>query len=587
MRNYLAHFHFITKLLLIIIPPMMLVLYFTVTKVMSEYTNYTVLEDIQKSITFSGAITTLIYELQLERGMSAGYIGAQGLKFSNELNQKRKQVDIQVEALKNLINDYDNILHLKKVNAAISMSNNIAAIRIKVNKLSIPLELVLDFYTGIITQYLENISLISKHSDNAWLTRELSAYSSLLFTTELMGIERAIGANTFGNKKINLNVHKKMITLVAEQKTFLKFFLSYSSDESLGIYTKIMKTQSFEDFTRMEELLLNTKDSDTFNIDAQYWFDEATKKINILQQISSSLATQMGTYISNRESKMYRSIIEVLAMNIIIVLIIMGIVYYVSLQLYREINEQQKALIQQSKMAAIGDMISSIAHQWRQPLNAVGVLAQEIQLKFQYDSLSKEEAEKLTNELQDYLEYMSKTIDDFRNFYKPSKQKASFDLINSINESLKIVGKQLQNNNIKFTLEQKCEAKALKNEPEAYFFEGYESEFKQVIISIINNASEAIQEYSKIVDLKQKEIKVQIIRTNNNLIVKISDNGRGIKPDILEHIFEPYLSTKHEQQGTGLGLYMSKLIIERNMFGKLSAKNISLGAEFEIALKVS
>ena len=587
MRNYLAHFHFITKLLLIIIPPMMLVLYFTVTKVMSEYTNYTVLEDIQKSITFSGAITTLIYELQLERGMSAGYIGAQGLKFSNELNQKRKQVDIQVEALKNLINDYDNILHLKKVNAAISMSNNIAAIRIKVNKLSIPLELVLDFYTGIITQYLENISLISKHSDNAWLTRELSAYSSLLFTTELMGIERAIGANTFGNKKINLNVHKEMITLVAEQKTFLKFFLSYSSDESLGIYTKIMKTQSFEDFTRMEELLLNTKDSDTFNIDAQYWFDEATKKINILQQISSSLATQMGTYISNRESKMYRSIIEVLAMNIIIVLIIMGIVYYVSLQLYREINEQQKALIQQSKMAAIGDMISSIAHQWRQPLNAVGVLAQEIQLKFQYDSLSKEEAEKLTNELQDYLEYMSKTIDDFRNFYKPSKQKASFDLINSINESLKIVGKQLQNNNIKFTLEQKCEAKALKNEPEAYFFEGYESEFKQVIISIINNASEAIQEYSKIVDLKQKEIKVQIIRTNNNLIVKISDNGRGIKPDILEHIFEPYLSTKHEQQGTGLGLYMSKLIIERNMFGKLSAKNISLGAEFEIALKVS
>jgi two-component system, sporulation sensor kinase D len=251
-------------------------------------------------------------------------------------------------------------------------------------------------------------------------------------------------------------------------------------------------------------------------------------------------------------------------------------------RLFDELEEQQKMLLQKSKLAAMGEMIGAIAHQWRQPLNAVGVLAQEIQLKSQYGALEKEEVGQLTDEMQEYLEYMSQTIDDFRNFFKPSKQKVPFDVVKAIDDSLVINGKQLENRGIDVHFDKQCDDAASECDDHAYMIDGYESEFKQVIINIINNAREAIEEHSANVDLPKKEIRITVIRTSDDLIVRVRDNGGGIKEELIDQIFDPYLSTKYEQQGTGLGLYMSKLIIERNMLGRLSARNVPHGAEFEI-----
>jgi signal transduction histidine kinase len=253
-------------------------------------------------------------------------------------------------------------------------------------------------------------------------------------------------------------------------------------------------------------------------------------------------------------------------------------------RLYDELEEQQKMLLQQSKLAAMGEMIGAIAHQWRQPLNAIGVLVQELQLKIEHDALKKDEAKQLSEELQQYLEYMSKTIDDFRNFFKPSKQKARFDILKAIDDSLLITKKHLQNHDIDVTVEAECKIEGMQDNVCAYEIEGYESEFKQVLINLVNNAREAIEAQTQKSPPAEKWVHIHVLRTEKKYIITVLDNGGGIPEAILEDIFEPYHSTKYEQQGTGLGLYMSKLIIERNMQGQLTARNHSEGAAFKIIL---
>jgi two-component system sensor histidine kinase/response regulator len=249
-----------------------------------------------------------------------------------------------------------------------------------------------------------------------------------------------------------------------------------------------------------------------------------------------------------------------------------------------EHRKLQQMLLQQSKMAAMGELIGAIAHQWRQPLNAVGVLAQEIELKVQMDRTDKEEIHAITAELLEYLEYMSKTIDDFRDFLKPSGKKEPFDVVEALANALKIVGKQLENHGIALELERVNRADV--DEASAYTVEGHENEFDQVLINIINNAREAIESRAEREPLPEKTIAVTLVREEKALKLTIRDNGGGISGEVLGTLFEPYVSTKQEQQGMGLGLYMSKLIIERNMHGTLTARNVPDGAEFQIRFVV-
>jgi two-component system, sporulation sensor kinase D len=253
-------------------------------------------------------------------------------------------------------------------------------------------------------------------------------------------------------------------------------------------------------------------------------------------------------------------------------------------RLYDELEEQQKIMLQQSKLAAMGEMVGAIAHQWRQPLNAVGVLAQEMQLKFERDALKKEEGRALTEELQGYLEYMSQTIEDFRNFFKPSKQKQTFDIVRAIDASLEIVRTQLDDHGIVVTVETQKPDEGNRSDSAWCVVDGYESEFRQVIVNILNNAREAIEAYAPPAGLLEKRIDICVLRTEGEIVVRIRDTGGGIPEAIMGTIFEPYVSTKYEQQGTGLGLYLSKMIIERNMSGLLRVRNAGEGAEFEILL---
>ena len=230
--------------------------------------------------------------------------------------------------------------------------------------------------------------------------------------------------------------------------------------------------------------------------------------------------------------------------------------------------EQQKILIQQSKLAAMGEMIGNIAHQWRQPLNAINVNIENLEFDYEDGIIDKEFLDKFIIDQTKTLQFMSKTIDDFRNFYKIDKQKNPFSIKETIEKCINIQSAQLKNHSI-----------AINITGEDLIIDGFENEFLQVIMNLISNAKDAIIQKEQ---TKQKDGQIDISLLKNEVIV--TDNGGGIPNDIIERIFEPYYTTKEQGKGTGMGLYMSKMIIEDNMGGKISVANNQDGASFTIDL---
>ncbi len=228
--------------------------------------------------------------------------------------------------------------------------------------------------------------------------------------------------------------------------------------------------------------------------------------------------------------------------------------------------KKDKLLQQQSKLASMGEMIGAIAHQWRQPLNALAINIQNLDDDYEEGLIDRSFLEKFIDKNMKTIKFMSKTIDDFRNFFKIDKEKHIFSVKKAIEDVLSIQDAQLKNNNIEVSIKGKD-----------FYLESYESEFKQVILNLINNAKDAICEN------KIKDGKIEI--TLNDNTIEIKDNGGGIAKEIRDRIFEPYFTTKEAGKGTGLGLYMSKMIIEENMKGKLSLSGSDKNSIFVLSFK--
>ncbi len=228
-----------------------------------------------------------------------------------------------------------------------------------------------------------------------------------------------------------------------------------------------------------------------------------------------------------------------------------------------ENTQQLRLLQQQSKLASMGEMIGAIAHQWRQPLNALNINIQNLDDDFEDGLIDKVFIDNFISKNSKIINFMSRTIDDFRNFYRVDKVKKDFYIKKAIKDVLNIQAVQIRKHNIKITLNGNDE-----------LIKGYESEFKQVILNLINNAKDVVIENN----IKNPTIIIEIFK--NRLLIK--DNGGGIPNDVLNRIFEPYFTTKDQGKGTGLGLYMSKMIIEDNMHGKLSVWNENDWTVFEI-----
>lgn len=248
-----------------------------------------------------------------------------------------------------------------------------------------------------------------------------------------------------------------------------------------------------------------------------------------------------------------------------------------------EKNEQRnKMLLHQSKMAAMGEMISNIAHQWRQPLSAISTAASAMKLQKELKILSDETFDYSYEMIMKNSEFLSETINSFRDFFVMDKEKTHFDLKETINRNSDLINNRLIENNIKLH-------SSLEENIQLY---GYKNEFMQVIINILNNAIDALKVKSV------KESKIIFIETymqNNNAIILICDNGDGIKESIKEKIFEPYFTTKHQAQGTGIGLYMTQEILVNHMNGSIECNNATFvlngkeyfGAQFKLSIPVT
>ena len=234
-------------------------------------------------------------------------------------------------------------------------------------------------------------------------------------------------------------------------------------------------------------------------------------------------------------------------------------------------RNQEKILLQQSKMAAMGEMIGAIAHNWRQPLNTLSLLCIGLINQFENFSLNKNYLAKWMQRINKQLTFMSNTIDDFKNFYKPKEDFKEINLKDTIFKIVSLIQYELKLNKIKVNIDI-CDS---------IFLVCLENQLHQAIINILLNAKDAILEN----DIKDGKIIIYATKTNTSTILTIEDNGGGIKNiDILKRIFEPYFTTKQDSNGTGVGLYMSKIIIEQNLNGKISVKNINKGLKFKISI---
>ncbi len=247
--------------------------------------------------------------------------------------------------------------------------------------------------------------------------------------------------------------------------------------------------------------------------------------------------------------------------------------YQVNLEKQIEIElekheKQCKLMSHQSRLASMGEMIEAIAHQWRQPLNALGLLVQSLRHISSFEQISQDTLNKLEQEMMSKIHYMSQTIDDFNDFFKSSKEKKYFNIFNSIHDSLGLIKAQLEANQIEVVIN--CQNEKIE-------LLGFVNEFRQVIINIVHNAMIAITNTER----KRGLIKIELLFTSSHTTINICDNGGGIKGKNLDKIFNPYYTTK--ENGTGIGLHMSKVIIEEHMQGILSVENYQNGSKFSIA----
>ncbi len=234
---------------------------------------------------------------------------------------------------------------------------------------------------------------------------------------------------------------------------------------------------------------------------------------------------------------------------------------------------QDKQLIQQSRMAQMGEMLSMIAHQWRQPLAAISATSASIELKATLNKLDNDTAIQKAQNISNFSQHLSKTIDDFRDFFKQNKQNSEVTYDDIIRSVLDIIEVSLTNKNIQLLQELNCHES----------FSTYPNELRQVVLNLIKNAEDALLGRA----VKDPTIKIITYTKEDQYILTISDNAKGIPEKIIDKIFDPYFSTKEAKDGTGLGLYMSKTIIEKHCGGNLSVSNDKDGAAFKIVLKVN
>jgi C4-dicarboxylate-specific signal transduction histidine kinase len=232
------------------------------------------------------------------------------------------------------------------------------------------------------------------------------------------------------------------------------------------------------------------------------------------------------------------------------------------------LRKKDQMLIQQSRQAAMGEMIGNIAHQWRQPLNTLGLYTQSLSFFYDQPIFTKEYLDTSVAKSMELIRHMSKTIDDFSNYFKPDKEQVDFSVSAAVKSTLSLLEGSFQHPRIRIEIV----------EHDHPVVKGYQNEFAQALLNILVNARDALTE-RRIADAG---VTITVCSEGGSAVVTVADNAGGIAGELINKVFDPYFTTKGPLQGTGIGLFMSKSIIEKNMGGRLTVRNTAAGAEFRI-----
>ncbi len=522
-------------------------------------------------------------------GKAYGYIG-QSLTSSYKI-QKRFSSQLKI------INDFkklekgigvrdDDPQLLSILNKVMSITTNREKRKIINKWLSVTVEKEKDYslmYQVIGVVFLFFLFLIYKNILSSKHNKELEQSKAQLLVLNKELNEREyeivlINENLAQQKEAYKNLYQKSsdgILIIRDGKfvdcneAVVKMLKCHSRDELLNIHPSVLSPKfqldgqnSFTKANKMMQIAIDTG-SNTFEwIHVKANGEEFWAEVVLTQMIQNneSIIHVVWRDISKRKENEFE--LELLTKNL-------------EARVEEEVEKnrlQDQQMFHQSKLAQMGEMISMIAHQWRQPLNSISLTASNLKFKCIMDDINKELFEKELDLIDDYSQHLSKTIDDFRGFFRGNKEKETTSLNQIVNSTLDIVKISIDNKNIKIVTNLKCKD-ALKT---------YPSEIKQVILNIMKNAEDILLENN----IKDPTITIESIcnTSSNNQILIIRDNAGGIPNDIIDKIFEPYFSTKLEKDGTGLGLYMSKAIIEDHCDGKLSVSNDKDGAVFKIII---
>jgi len=357
--------------------------------------------------------------------------------------------------------------------------------------------------------------------------------------------KKLIGKNAFNELKIMNDVESinKIQTVINKNKgyVYLDFFKPNSKTiSSKIIYLKsipkwgwVISTGFYKD--DVQELINEEKSKLTSK------YNESLKNVFIIAFITTVVLLLISFYISRIIQRKFKS-------------------YNDNINKHIQKNQKQHELLaQKTKLAAMGEMLENIAHQWRQPLSVITTASTGIKIHKEMETLT----DKLFNDSIDVInssaQHLSATIEDFKDFFQPDKEKTRFNIDTSIKKTLSLLTSQFKVEEI--TVIQNIETITIK---------GYERELLQVFLNIFSNAKDAL-----LLTQKKRFIFIKVYKEKKNVIIKIKDTAGGIQEDIIKRIFEPYFTTKHKSQGTGIGLYMSQEIIGRHMKGKISVENVS------------
>jgi two-component system, NtrC family, sensor kinase len=368
---------------------------------------------------------------------------------------------------------------------------------------------------------------------------------------EYIGKDASINNDTIDIKKVIDN----LVTISKNGEGYLSYTQNKKPDTDLPTH-KISFVKGLNDWAWM--------------IGTGFYEDEIS---DIVKKREQELNEKFDTYMKN-----------ILILSTFLTLVLLFISKYISnfftnkFNAYKkELEKKQNILYQQSKMASMGEMIGNIAHQWRQPLSTITTASTGILLEKEMGILQDQTLKEYLHKINKSAQYLSKTIDDFRNFFNPEKVKNYFFLSNAFETALELLSAQFNSQNIKII-------KDIENTE----INSYENELIQALINILNNARDELKDK----ELTNKLIFISSSKNESEVIIKIKDNAGGISKENINKIFEPYFTTKHKSQGTGIGLYMTEEIIVRHLKGEIEVKNDEftyenssyIGAEFTIKI---